>query len=1625
MDNYPTQDSLEGIAIIGVDGRFPGAKTVDQFWQNLRDGIESISLFTDQELAAVGIDSETLSDPNYVKAGSILSDIEMFDASFFSFSPREAKAMDPQHRLLLECAWGAMENAGYNSQTYDGKIGVYAGTSLSTYLHYNLLPHRDFLKLAGDLQIEIGNDKDFVPTRISYKMNLKGPSVCINTACSTSLVAVHLACQGLLDQECDMALAGGATIQVPHKQGYFYQEDGIASPDGHCRSFDAKAQGTIFGSGVGIVLLKRLEDAIRDRDHIYAVIRGSAINNDGSLKVGYTAPSVDGQAEAIAEAQALAEVDPETISYIEAHGTATGMGDPIEIAALTQVFRASTDKKGFCAIGSAKSNLGHLNRAAGVVGLIKTILALKHQMIPPSLHFEQPNPQIDFANSPFYVNTKLQPWQTRGNPRRAGVSSFGIGGTNAHAVLEEAPTPVSSGASRSWQLLLLSAKTDTALKAASQNLARHLQQNSQLNLADVAYTLQVGRQVFKHRRMLICQNRDEAISALEIPDPQSALTHSQETKKLPVAFMFSGQGAQYVNMALELYQIEPIFRQQVDICSELLEPHLKLDLRHLIYPSPQEANEATHQLKQTAITQASLFVIEYALARLWMSWGCKPQAMIGHSIGEYVAACLAGVFSLEDALRLVAARGQMMQKLPGGSLLAVFLPEQEIRPLLSEKLSLAAINAPSVCAVSGPKDAIETLEKQLLKQGIDCRHLHTSHAFHSQMMDPILGEFSSLFSKINLNPPQIPYISNVTGTWITATEATDPNYWAKHLRQTVHFSEGVQKLLQDPARILLEVGPGRTLKSLALQHPDASGRVVLSSVRHPKEQSSDVAFLLNILGQLWLKGIEVDWSGFYAHEQRNRLPLPTYPFERQRYWVEPESIQAALSEENLENLISRLLAPGDAKLSTQPVDQAGRFSQQLAQLLERANKFSEDEMKLLPKLLEVLAEQHQQHITSNKDWLYQIQWQPKPNQAKSSAGNQTSSELGSWLILADHSGIGQALAQLLKQRGQNCILVYADTGYQASETGTWSLNPSKPAHFERLFQEALGTTKLPLQGVIHLWSLEAALSQELTISSLEKAQTLSCASVLHLVQMLVKYNGSASPRLWLVSRGAVPIASNTGSVAVAQAPLWGLGKVVALEHPELWGGMLDLATDASKDEAATLLAEIWNSDGEDHLAFRDGKRYVCRLVPCHQTSEPQQLKFHVDGSYLITGGLGALGLKVAAWMVEQGARNLVLVGRSEASVQAKEAINQMKEQGAKVLAAQADVSNQEQMAQVLEQLTGCMPQLRGIIHAAGIAGYQVLQDMDFNALEAVLCPKVLGTWTIHQLTQEMKLDFFLCFSSIASVWGSKGQAHYAAANHFLDMFAHYRQGLGLPTLSVNWGPWTGGGMASEEIRTGLARMGVKTLPSEQGIEMLKTLLGKDLAQATVANVDWVVFKELYEARGNRLLLEKILPQPQALTQQQSMQKSILEQLQQNSKEGQALLLTTYLQEQVAKTLGLNASQLDTEQPLNNMGLDSLMAIELRKWITNHLNVDVPTAKFMEGLSVTNLVMHVSEQLKPAQSTSSTSTTTAATGEQKTAQTEINKGVQPSDAEQILANFNQLTDEEVDALLSSMSSSQNI
>lgn len=916
MVSSETHNSLEGIAIVGMAGRFPKAKNLDEFWRNLRNGVEAISVLTEEEVISSGIDSTVLNDPKHVKAGAVLEDIEFFDASFFSFNPREAAITDPQHRLFLECAWSALENAGYDSETYPGRIGVYAGVGWNSYLLFNLAGNQGFLGTAIDYQTLIGNEKDNLATRISYKLNLTGPSISVQTSCSTSLVAVYLACQSLLNYQCDMALAGGVTVNVLQKAGYLYQEGGVLSPSGQCRAFDGNAQGTVGGNGLGIVVLKRLEDALADGDCIHAVIKSTAINNDGSSKAGYTAPSVEGQAKVIAEALALADINPETVTYVETHGTGTPLGDPIEIKALTKAFSAFTQKKKFCAIGSVKTNIGHLDAAAGIASLMKTVLALQNKQIPASLHFEQPNPQIDFDNSPFYVNTTLSEWNTNGTPRRAGVSSFGIGGTNAHVILEQAPVIETSSPSRSWQLLVLSAKTSSALETATTNLANYLKQHPDLNLINVAYTLQVGRRAFSNRRTVVCQDIEDAIIALQ--DPKRFLTSIQQTQERPVAFIFPGLGTHYVNMAWELYQAESIFRASVDCCCELLKPHLGLDLRDVLYSSKnrtegdsqkqnplsvgidlrkmlgrreEQVDEATEKLNQTFFTQPAMFVIEYALAQLWMSWGIRPVAMIGYSLGEYVAATLAGVLSLEDALTLVARRAQMIQELPGGAMLAVPLSPEEVQPLLNEKLSMSAINGSSLCVIAGSTEAVEELEQQLSEKGLVCRRLVTSHAFHSKMMQAIVEPFNELIKTFSLNPPKIPYLSNVTGTWITAAEATDPSYWVKHLCQPVLFADSVGELWKKQSPILLEVGPGQTLSSLALQCIESNNGakpIALPSLRYSYDQQPDVAFLLNTLGQLWLSGVQIDWSGFYAHERRHRLPLPTYPFERQRYWISPQ-----------------------------------------------------------------------------------------------------------------------------------------------------------------------------------------------------------------------------------------------------------------------------------------------------------------------------------------------------------------------------------------------------------------------------------------------------------------------------------------------------------------------------------------------------------------------------------------------------------------------------------------------------------------------------------------------------------------------------------------------------------------
>ena len=809
MSPQQPEDS-NAIAIVGMALRFPGASTPERYWENLRAGIESISFFTDDELRAEGVSEELLADPDLVRAGAVLEGIDLFDAPFFGFNRREAELTDPQQRLLMECGWEALESAGHDADTFPGPIGVFAGASISTYLIHNILSNRGLLESMGGARTIMGNCNNFLTTWVSYKLNLRGPSVTVQTACSTSLVAVHLACQSLLNGECDMALAGGSSVSLPQKGCYRYREGGIHSPDGHCRAFDATAAGTVSGNGVGIVVLRRLADALRDGDTIHGLIKGSAVNNDGSGKIGYTAPSINGQAAAIAEALAIADVDPETVGYVEAHGTGTPLGDPIEVGALTRAFRARTSKKGFCAIGSAKTNIGHLDTAAGVAGLIKAVLALRHGEIPPTLHFREPNPRCELPESPFFVADRLLDWPRRGTPRRAGVSALGIGGTNVHLVLEEAPEPAASGPGRPWEVLTLSAATPSALEAAAAGLARHLEANPDVSLSDVAFTLQTGRKTFPHRLALACRDLEEAVRGLSGEGEPRTRRDVQETRNRPVAFLFPGQGAQRAGMGRELYKIESRFREEVDRASGILAPRLGFDLRRVLLAEGAEADDAS-------MAQPALFVVEHALARLWMSWGIRPQAFLGHGLGEYVAACLSGVFSLEDALALVAERGRLMQGL------------------------------------------------------------------ETEATDPVLEEFARLVRSVRLKPPALPFLSNVTGTWIREAEATDPAYWVRHLRSSVSLGAGLEELLREPERVFVEAGPGRSLSALMQQH-GASGRVVVASLGDGRE--AEPAVLLDALGHLWTAGLKVDWAAFRGKERRRRLALPTYPFERQSYWIE-------------------------------------------------------------------------------------------------------------------------------------------------------------------------------------------------------------------------------------------------------------------------------------------------------------------------------------------------------------------------------------------------------------------------------------------------------------------------------------------------------------------------------------------------------------------------------------------------------------------------------------------------------------------------------------------------------------------------------------------------------------------
>ncbi len=2202
---------MEPVAIIGIGCRFPDAKTPQDFWHILRNGIDTIT-----EVPSDRWDIDTFYHPEVATAGKMntrwsgfLEQVDQFEPSFFGMSPREAQQIDPQQRLLLEVTWEALENAGIVPEDLVGSpTGVFVGISNADY-------HRLIYKDSSRLEAYSGTGTSISisANRLSYLFNLKGASIAIDTACSSSLVAVNLACQSLETGDSNLCLVGGVNLILSPEQTITFSQAHMMAADGRCKTFDASADGYVRGEGCGVVVLKRLSDALRDGDNIQAVIRGSAVNQDG-LTNGLTAPNGPSQQAVIRQALEKAGVKPAQISYVETHGTGTSLGDPIEVNSLKKVLMEGRDVNQPCWIGSVKTTIGHLESAAGIAGLIKVVLSLQNKEIPPHLHLKQLNPYIKIKNTTIQIPTELQPWQAVSEKRLAGVSSFGFGGTNAHIILEEAPTQVKSQklkvnseefSERSHHILTLSAKCEKALQELAQRYHEFLDDNSTAAIADICFTANTGRSHFNHRLAVIGQSTEqlrEQLKTFKNERETTGLMSGQVTskKRQKIAFLFTGQGSQYVNMGRELYETQPVFRKTLEQCDAILRLYQQKPLLSVLYPEPGE----TSVIDETAYSQPALFALEYALAQLWKSWGIEPDVVMGHSVGEYVAATIAGVFSLENGLELIAHRGRLMQQLPhGGEMVAVMASEEKVNQLIApyrEKVALAAINGPVSVVISGEAEVVGTVKEILEAEGIKTKQLQVSHAFHSPLMEPMLAEFEAVANQITYNQPWIPLISNVTGTRADESIAT-ASYWVNHVRQPVKFAQSMETLEQEGYEVFLEIGPKPILLGMGRQCLPEDVGVWLPSLRTGQ---SDWQQILHSLGELYVQGVKVDWLGFDQDYPRNKVVLPTYPFQRQRYWIEeakPESsrqnnfpnktfhpllgqqlrspaikeiffesqfslnylpflkdhlvygivvvpganhvsmvlsaaakvfgagvkviqdvliqeafvlgeddvrsVQLILKPEDPDNYAFQIFSTeegSEEQLTAWKLHATGKvhrdntnaavsgeqlsltavqarcqeelsaqaYYQQIRELgldlgisfqgisqIWRRNGEALAQIKL-PDVLKVESDAYEIHPafldacfqlvgvcipnegvegvdSSNKDiyvpvhvgevklytrpghtvwchsiceteeklnketfvgnlrlfdengqivaevfglaikrapreallyatrkhlndWLYEVEWQlqnrlepevvglpsdyipqsleiinhlklqlpllsnqhglevyqellPKLNalsvsyilralqklngemylhqrltvtslveelnivpqhhrllgrmlemlqedgllsqvdgawevcqtldisklqqewteashkypscqaelsllkrcgtslagvlrgeidplqllfpegsvnqvenlyqespgaqvintlvqeaiavvlaslpagrkirileigagtggttsyilpklpaeqteyvftdvsylftskaehkfrdypfvqyqmldieqdpQAQGFAahkfdvilaanvlhatadlrqtlknvqqllapegllvlleaiGQQRTLDLtfgltegwwrfadrdlrpsypllspsnwvnvlqelgftqtvafpetedtqallsqqavilarnpatdieiephglvsqakqGYWLIFADKGGMAQHLGEQLQLQNEKSIFVYPGTAYESLEAGIFTIDPAQPEHFHQLCQSTLGADDLCCRGVIHLWSLESPQATDLTDLSLKSSQILSCGSVLYLVQAMVAIDGSKLPRLWLATQDAQTVQSSSrGIMGLAQASLWGLGRVLAKEHPELWGGLIDLDAQAGlRDMASLLLAEVLNPDQEDHLAFREGQRYVARLVR-HQ--EPallaEPLCLQSDATYLVTGGLGGLGLKVAQWMVEMGARHLVLVGRSGASATANETLKALEQAGVQVVVAQADVSQEEQVLRVLTNISQSLPPLRGIIHGAGVLDDGVLLQQDWERFTRVLAPKVDGAWNLHKHTLNLSLDFFILFSSVAALFGPPAQANHAAANAFLDALAHYRLAAGMPGLSINWGIWDEvGAAAKRKAGERMAIQGIGTIKPQQGLQVLEQLFQNPSAQVGVMPINWQQWRQSQSKVVNPPLLAQLIQEEaefQLQDEQQGKVSLTKDALLAAEPQEKRQLLEFYLHEQVARILRMPVSKLDVQQPLTNLGLDSLMAIELKNQVENNLEVLIPVTTLLEGPSIAQLAEELFQQVR--------------------------------------------------------------
>ncbi len=1562
----------EPIAIVGMACRFPGGATdPSKYWNLLHDGIDAITPVPGDrwDVSAYYDPDPEVPGKTYTKEGGFIEQVDQFDPLFFGIAPREAVNLDPQYRLLLEVTWEALENSGQTwTNLKNSQTSVFMGISTDDYSSVIFNEAKSYPTLGSNRSIGVG--------RISHLLGLQGSNIQVDTACSSSLVAAHLACQSLRSGESNLALVGGVNLILSPFSTIGRCQLRALSPDGRCKTFDAAANGYGQGEGCGVLVLKRLSDAISDGDLISAVIRGSAVNHDGPSS-GMTVPNRMAQKQVIQQALSNAKLEAHQISYLEAHGTGTSLGDPIEIEALAEVYSKNRPADSPLIVGSVKTNLGHLEAAAGVSSLMKVILALQHQEIPPHLHLKEPNPHVDWDKLPIKIPTSLMSWSDEGKPRIAGVSSFGMGGTNAHILLEEAPregnrhtsTALSDQGNRQDELkrpvhlLTLSAKTEQALEDLVSRYQTYLETDPDVAIAEICYTANTGRKHFQHRLAVIASDPKElAEKLLDWKRGQEVVGLScgefdRGSASSKIAFLFTGQGSQYVNMGKQLYETVPTFRQALDRCDQILQPYLDYPLLEVLYPK-EDQKSSSSLLDQTAYTQPALFAIEYALFKLWESWGIKPNVVMGHSVGEYVAATVAGVFSLEEGLKLIAMRGRLMQQLPsGGEMVAAMASKSVVQEAIAEysaQVAIAAINGPESTVISGESAAIATLCRKLKAMGVKTKHLQVSHAFHSPLMEPMLADFAAVAREVTYRQPKIKFVSNTTGQK-AGNEVTKAEYWVNHIRQPVQFYQSIKTLHEQGNELFLEIGPKPILLGMGSRCLLESIGVWLPSLRPGVQEWQQ---MLSSLGQLYVKGITVNWSGFDQDFTHKKVALPTYPFQRQRCWVERTE-----NEQETPQASGNITETQVVKLLTQGKTAA------IAQQLEKAVNFSPEQRKLLPELLEVLAKQHQEQLAAAaiENWFYEIQW--KPLDRSSSKANLQPSH---WLIFADSTGVAEKIAQKLQQQGHQYSLVYRSKSYHQPEAGKYQLNPSIPEEFDQLYQDIQERNQLPLSKFIHLWSLDTPESKDLTPNILEETQLWGCGSVMHLVQTLLK--NTSTPQLWLVTRGSQSVLSKDNQIpGLATSPLWGLGRVVSIENPQLWGGLVDLDPQApAEDEIERLWQLLANEPEEDHLALRGEKTYVARLVNQKPPEFSQPLSLLSEGSYLITGGLGALGRYTAQWLVEKGAKNIVLTGRRPPSENVQETIEKLEQKGCQVKVLLGDVSLEEEIAKILEEIQTSMPRLKGIIHAAGVLDDGILQQMDWERFTKVMSPKVIGTWNLHRLTQNLPLDFFVCFSSIASLMGSPGQGNYAAANAFMDTLASYRRSIGLSGLAINWGAWASEGMAARlavEYQNRIQSSGISEISPKEGMYALDILLGNQssIDRVGVIPIQWSVLAEHWSGIQNSSLLRELLQKEEwgeQDTLKQNVKANILAKLEAASPEERQEILIEHIRGQVVQVLGLSSSQLpEMNVGFMEMGMDSLMAVELKNRLQNQLETHLPETIAMEYPTVAKLSLYVEELME--------------------------------------------------------------